>query len=221
MLVGLAVDYAIEFQSRVQERARRERPDAPAAIRRAPRPPTILAAAAAGSAALLVMTLSPVPTVRGFAVLLVVGIGIALLCALTAGSAVLALTGGPFPPLCRARRAAAAAACRSRGASSSPFARACGSALASRRVVRPPGVGRRSWCATTRSAPALPRGARLRRAQPGRVIAVGLAFAALGWALDTQTHVETNLEKLVPQSLASLRALTRSRPPPGSAGKSI
>ncbi len=42
---------------------------------------------------------------------------------------------------------------------------------------------------------------------PGRVIAVGLAFAVLGWALDTQTHIETNLEKLVPQNLASLRAL--------------
>ncbi len=42
---------------------------------------------------------------------------------------------------------------------------------------------------------------------PGRVIAVGLALAALGWGLDTQTHVETNLEKLVPQNLASLRNL--------------
>ena len=42
---------------------------------------------------------------------------------------------------------------------------------------------------------------------PGRVIAVGLAFAVLGWGLDTQTHVETNLEKLVPQSLPSLRNL--------------
>ena len=42
---------------------------------------------------------------------------------------------------------------------------------------------------------------------PGRVIAVGLALAVLGWGLDTQTHVETNLEKLVPQSLPSLRSL--------------
>ena len=42
---------------------------------------------------------------------------------------------------------------------------------------------------------------------PGRVIAVGLALAVLGWGLDTQTHVETNLEKLVPQSLPSLHNL--------------
>ena len=42
---------------------------------------------------------------------------------------------------------------------------------------------------------------------PGRVLIVGLALAALGWGLDTQTHVETNLEKLVPQNMASLRNL--------------
>lgn len=43
--------------------------------------------------------------------------------------------------------------------------------------------------------------------RPGRVVGVGLALAALGWGLDTQTHVETNLEKLVPQSMSSLRNL--------------
>ena len=42
---------------------------------------------------------------------------------------------------------------------------------------------------------------------PGRVVGIGLALAALGWALDSQTHVETNLEKLVPQNTASLRNL--------------
>ncbi len=42
---------------------------------------------------------------------------------------------------------------------------------------------------------------------PGRVLGVGLALAALGWGLDTQTRVETDITKLVPQELASLRAL--------------
>ena len=85
VLVGLAVDYAIQFQSRFQEvRAERER-RTPGAVRRAAAVagPTIAAAAAAGGAALLVLALSPVPTVRGFGLLLVVGILIAFLCVLT------------------------------------------------------------------------------------------------------------------------------------------
>ena len=67
VLVGLAVDYAVQFQSRVQEARDQEpthpAPDTPAAIRRAAAAagPTIAAAAAAGAAALLVMTLSPCP----------------------------------------------------------------------------------------------------------------------------------------------------------------
>jgi predicted RND superfamily exporter protein len=43
--------------------------------------------------------------------------------------------------------------------------------------------------------------------QPQRVLAVGLALAALGWGLDTQTKVETDITKLVPQSLGSLQNL--------------
>ena len=43
--------------------------------------------------------------------------------------------------------------------------------------------------------------------RPGRVLCVGLALAVLGWGLDTQTHVETNIEKLVPQNLESLQNL--------------
>ncbi|TMK24382.1 MAG: hypothetical protein E6G62_08440 [Actinobacteria bacterium] len=43
--------------------------------------------------------------------------------------------------------------------------------------------------------------------KPQRVLAVGLALAALGWGLDTQTRVETDITKLVPQSLSSLQNL--------------
>jgi predicted RND superfamily exporter protein len=123
VLIGLAVDYAIQFQARVQEAreeargeaggksrgeageeargeargdARGEGGTAPAvAIRQAAAAagPTLLAAAAAGAGALLVVTLSPVPTVRGFALLLIAGIAVALLCAVLVGSAVLALGG--------------------------------------------------------------------------------------------------------------------------------
>src|SRR5207237_1644276 len=43
--------------------------------------------------------------------------------------------------------------------------------------------------------------------RPGRVLRVGLALAALGWGLDTQTRVETDITKLVPQNLGSLQNL--------------
>ena len=104
VLVGLAVDYAIQFQSRVDEEgARRGRQPAPLPARawrrygrsRPPRAaaagPTIATAAAASAAAMLVLLLSPVPMVRGFGVLLVVGVAIALLCALTVGAAAISL----------------------------------------------------------------------------------------------------------------------------------
>jgi uncharacterized protein len=42
---------------------------------------------------------------------------------------------------------------------------------------------------------------------PARVLGVGLALAALGWGLDTQTKVETDITKLVPQNLSSLQSL--------------
>ena len=42
---------------------------------------------------------------------------------------------------------------------------------------------------------------------PRRVLWVGVALALAGWALDTQTKVQTDVTKLVPQSLGSLRAL--------------
>jgi predicted RND superfamily exporter protein len=42
---------------------------------------------------------------------------------------------------------------------------------------------------------------------PGRMLGVGLALAVLGWGLDTQTQVQTDITKLVPQSLSSLQSL--------------
>src|ERR1700679_595325 len=104
VLVGLAVDYSIQFQARVQEEAERaaggddgaaraaSRADAPALVARAARAggPTIATAAAASAAAMLVLLLSPVPMVRGFGVLLVVGVAIALLCAFSVGAAAIA-----------------------------------------------------------------------------------------------------------------------------------
>ena len=91
VLVGLAVDYAIQFQSRFNET---EAPpgggDAERAVQAAQRGgPVIATAGAATAAGFLVLLLSPVPMVRGFGVLLVVGIVLAFALTLTAGFAVL------------------------------------------------------------------------------------------------------------------------------------
>lgn len=205
VLVGLAVDYAIQFQSRVgeiadeeQERGAngdgetRQRTLAQAAAVGAP---TIATAGAASAAAMLVLLLSPVPMVRGFGVLLVVGVAIALLCALTVGAAALSLGG-------------------------------LGEGRA--RPIRLPGA--MQLTAAWRGARELVRENALTRAltsaalvgsvrRPERVLCVGLALAALGWGLDTQTRVETDITKLVPQSLSSLQALSTLEQTTGVGGE--
>jgi hydrophobe/amphiphile efflux-3 (HAE3) family protein len=199
VLVGLAVDYAIQFQARVEEEAERAtgrglagaaaspRADAPALVRSAARAgaPTIATAGAASAAAMLVLLLSPVPMVRGFGVLLVVGVAIALLCALTVGAAAISLSapGAPGPP---ARRTGALAA--------GPLA--------------PAWRGARELIAANPLTRLITRAALVGSVRhPARVLCVGLALAALGWGLDTQTKVQTDITKLVPQSLSSLQSL--------------
>jgi uncharacterized protein len=183
VLVGLAVDYAIQFQSRAQEILATGVSDRRAAVMQAARlsAPAIATAVAASVAATLVLVLSPVPMVRGFGVLLAVGIVIAFACALTAGSAALVVDG--------------------RGSGSPHDGRV-------REWLAPAWRGARELLmdnALTRliARTALDRAVR----HPGRVLGVGLALAALGWGLDTQTKVQTNIEKLVPQDTASLRNL--------------
>jgi predicted RND superfamily exporter protein len=102
ILIGLAVDYAIQFQSRTQEAmgaadgGSPERLRSSWAIARAAGAggPAIATAAAATATGFLVLLLSPVPMVRGFGVLLVIGIGMALLCAVTVGAAAMSLRRG-------------------------------------------------------------------------------------------------------------------------------
>ena len=145
---------------------------------------------AASAAAMLVLLLSPVPMVRGFGVLLVVGVAIALLCALTAGAAALV-----------ARAAAGRGARAPRPAPRTRVPGAVGRLAAAWRGARE--LLRDNPLTRCVSRAALVGAVR----QPGRVLGVGLALAALGWGLDTQTHVETDITKLVPQNLSSLQSL--------------
>ncbi|HEU0250373.1 MAG TPA: MMPL family transporter, partial [Solirubrobacteraceae bacterium] len=222
VLVGLAVDYAIQFQSRVQEeregsgsgqpgdtaeQALTASDGADAIVRAARRGvPAIATAVVASIGGLLVLLLSPVPMVRGFGLLLVVGVALAFVCALTAGSAAMALAGGRQNPRADASGAsrfsapaglasawaAVAAAWREAGEilSNNPFTRLV-STLALERAVR----------------------------RPGRVLATGLLLAALGWGLDTQTHVQTDIAKLAPQDISSLHNLTALEQATGVGGE--
>jgi uncharacterized protein len=185
VLIGLAVDYAIQLQSRVQEQGI-ERTAARGA-------PTVVTAAAATAAGFAVLALSPVPMVRGFGLLLVAGIVLALACALTLGVAAMAAT---------ARRPAPASL---RGAADilGPTLRGAGELLFANRPV----------LAVRGRAAAAARGAlRVATAHPGRVLAGALVVAAAGWVLETQTRVESDLTKLVPQNgaIRDLQALQRS-----------
>jgi uncharacterized protein len=198
VLVGLAVDYAIQFQSRVEEAFAEGVDDARVAVRHAAMvgAPTIATAGIASVGAMLVLLLSPVPMVRGFGVLLVVGVVVAFLCALTAGSAALVLAGaggtrgdGTRGDLTRARPLA-----RVREV----FDESLGAAWRGARDLLMDNPVNRFVVRV-----ALVEGVR----RPGRVLVVGLALAVLGWGLDTQTRVETDITKLVPQNLESLQNL--------------
>jgi uncharacterized protein len=92
VLIGLAVDYAIQFQARFREAESAGFAPAVAARRAAASGgPVIAAAGMATAAGFLVLLLSPVPMVRAFGLLLVLGIGIAFGVALTSGFSALVL----------------------------------------------------------------------------------------------------------------------------------
>jgi hydrophobe/amphiphile efflux-3 (HAE3) family protein len=225
VLLGLAVDYAIQYQARIAD------PPGPRSAARAARVavPTIATAALATAAGFLVLLLSPVPMVRGFGVLLVVGVGVAFALALTGGTAALVVLAGDR----RARRgdpgrpASSAALGRrapSRGAAvvtlgltlrdGGPLGRAIrGASELIGAAVRP---------LARLSRPARRVAARVLRAgvvRPRRVLALGLAAAALGWVVDTQTEVRSDLRELVPQDLPAVRDLDTLQRTTGVAGE--
>jgi uncharacterized protein len=158
----------------------------------------IATAAAATAAGFLVLLVSPVPMVRGFGVLLVIGIAVAFTCALTAGIA--ALSGRvSMPSLLRSARGAFA-----------PAVRGAGEVLRENPVARwGRGRGERGWRAALGLA----------TRSPAAVLGVAVALAVAGWALDTQTKVESDVNKLVPQSLGALQDLQALQKSTGVGGE--
>jgi uncharacterized protein len=93
VLVGLAVDYAIQFQARFNEsRVAGTPPGRAVAAAAAGGGPVIGAACLATIAGFAVFALSPSPLVRSFGLLLVIGVALAFVVALTGGLAALGLS---------------------------------------------------------------------------------------------------------------------------------
>jgi predicted RND superfamily exporter protein len=239
ILIGLAVDYGIQFQARAEEARRAGSDGGPAVSARSAvtaaagrAAPTIATAALATATGFLILLLSPVPMVQGFGLVLVAGIAVALVCALTAGSAALVLAEHDLGFVGASLRGASGLVGglgRSAGARLVTPARAAGRALAvagrgAGDILT--GVGRGLVARLHRRSRRSPLGGPVPRAarhagpdpvggrvvaavmrQPGRVLALAAALAVLGWVADTQTGVQSDVTKLVPAGMPALHNL--------------
>ena len=206
VLIGLAVDYAIQLQSRWDEIRAREGTDPVATAARvgAIAAPTILTAAIATAVGFLVLLLSPVPMVQGFGLVLVAGIVLAFACAMTAGIAVLTLSAryaGRGPRVLASAWGELAAA----GRGAVDLLRAGG-----RRVGLTPRPARR---------PVFERVLDFVIARPRTVLACALALAVIGWIADAGTRVVSDIQKLMPQSLPALQDLNTLQRSTGVSGE--
>jgi hydrophobe/amphiphile efflux-3 (HAE3) family protein len=225
ILIGLAVDYGIQFQSRASGA------------------PTIAAAALATATGFLVLLLSPVPMVRGFGLLLVLGVGVALAVVLCAGSAALILKGPnvvlPEPVAASLRGAGElldprAAAVRPLGrlgarAGRGParLLRALGPSLRGALELIVSSAGRSALAAGRRAPrtrvasrqPALGGALQVLSRRPRGILALGLLLALVGWVVDTQTSVQSDITKLVPANTPALHNLNTLERITGESGE--
>jgi hydrophobe/amphiphile efflux-3 (HAE3) family protein len=178
VLIGLALDYAIQFQARFNEAQDEGMAPARAAVAAAGRGgPVIGAACVATAAGFAALVLSPIPMVRSFGLLLVAGIALAFAVAATAGFAALAL-----------------AAWRGPGRRPDPYWGPKSEALGLRRTALAARFREAGKSALATSI-----------ARPVRVLAVGLALAVLGWVAGTRTEVISDIRDLAPSSLPALQ----------------
>jgi predicted RND superfamily exporter protein len=199
ILIGLAVDYAIQLQARYDEAVAGGAVGAGAARAAATAGgPTIAVACLATAAGFLALQLSPVPMVRTFGLLLVAGVAIAFVLALTAGFAALSL------------RSSGAGDERPSGGwrwGGSPPRRG-GRAAPEHRGGGP----------TDRTRPP-EHLLSLALSHPKRVLGVGLALALIGWAAGTQVETVSDIRSLAPQSLPAVRDLTELQDSTGVSGE--
>lgn len=198
VLIGLAVDYAIQLQARFSEALDEgAEPEEAARLATARGGPVIALAAAATLAGFIALIASPVPMVREFGLLVVVGIAVALPLALTAGFAAVTLTirrgarppGRPAPRLLRPLQASAAR---------------LGPTM--RRWAAAAGAGFRSALATA-------------IARPARIVAIAAVLAVTGWAATTQTEVVSDIRELVPGDLGAIEDVDALQDATGVSGE--
>jgi hypothetical protein len=145
-------------------------------------------------------------------VLLVVGVAVALLCALTAGSAALVVSeheGGAVAASLRGAGAILAPPLRAVSALAEAAVRGAGEILAAalrgaRELVGLPRRGAHNASASM-AAPERILAALVR--YRGRVLALAVVLAALGWVADGRTAVQSDITKLVPQQTPAMRGL--------------
>jgi uncharacterized protein len=200
ILIGLVVDYAIQLQARFDEASADGASQVEAARLAAGRAgPTIAIACLATAAGFLALQLSPIPMVRGFGVLLVVGIALGLGLALTAGFAALSMRPwterGGAPPL-------------------AGFFAAGFPALAEWSVRK---TGRRAHP----GHPLFPseRILGLALEHPKRVLAIGAVLAVIGWGIGTQIDTVSDVQSLGPQGLREIKDLEKVQNATGVAGQ--
>ncbi len=204
ILIGLAVDYAIQSQSRFDE-AEAAGLSGPEAARTAATSgaPTIAVACLATAAGFLALQLSPVPMIRSFGWLLVVGVLIAFLLALTLGSAALSLRGNGTRSMRRLPWA-------TRGEVPRTEAKPPPAGASPRGVDESP----------TEDRPRLPELLlSLPLARPKLVLGIGLALAVIGWGVGTQIESVSEVKSLAPQNLAAVKNLNELQDATGVSGE--
>jgi hydrophobe/amphiphile efflux-3 (HAE3) family protein len=200
ILIGLAVDYAIQLQARYDEAVAGGLNGIEAARNAAAAGgPTVGIACLATAAGFLALQLSPTPMIRSFGLLLIVGVGIAFTLAMTAGFAALSLrpTGG------------------GRGA---PPGR--GVLFFAQTTWREKLRARRKTQHQEGHPSLLPdRALKLALSHPQRVLGIGLALAIIGWAAGTQISTVSDIRRLAPQSLPAVRDLNELQNATGVSGE--
>jgi len=204
ILIGLAVDYAIQLQARYDEAvALGATPGVDAArLAASGGAPAIATACLATVAGFLALQLSPTPMVRGFGLLLVVGVAIAFALAFVAGLAALGLRRGAGSP----------GAPPGAGFFASTFGGRARSGLGRKR-------GRRAAPGHPTLSPQLDRMLVVARAYPQRVLAIGLGLAIVGWVLGTQIETQTDIRKLAPQNVEAVKELKELQETTGVSGE--
>jgi uncharacterized protein len=221
VLIGLSVDYAIQFQARFLEAVRAGSSPPRAAVEAAASGgPVIATAGLATVAGFAVLVLSPIPMVRGFALLLVLGIVIAFVLALTVGLSALSLLHQRRLPTEQPGSARLAGARGRLGSAFGPSSRLGVAFVRPRAAVARAAAGLRGTGAAfgSRGRAAGRRALALSIAAPGRVLAIAALVAIVGWGVGTRIPVISDIRQLVPRDLPALQNVDQLEQATGISG---